>query len=99
MTGKHLVSLVLYVRYFVESNVNFVREPILKHFLLFYLESEFLSVGYLTIDNVIRLKISARYCVSAGSQYLIRLLSLCWIAGGHTIHPPIEGLLPPTGIE
>ena len=21
------------------------------------------------------------------------------ITGGHTIHPPIEGLLPPTGIE
>ena len=24
---------------------------------------------------------------------------LCWITGGHTIHPPIEGLLPPTGTE
>ena len=24
---------------------------------------------------------------------------MCWITGGHTIHPPIEGLLPPTGIE
>ena len=22
-----------------------------------------------------------------------------WITVGHTIHPPIEGLLPPTGIE
>ena len=33
------------------------------------------------------------------SQYLVRLLSWCWITGGHTIHPPIEGLLPPTGIE
>ena len=32
-------------------------------------------------------------------QYLVRLLFKCWITGGHTIHPPIEGLLPPTGIE
>ena len=33
------------------------------------------------------------------SQYLVRLVSLCWITGGHTVHPPIEGLLPPTGTE
>ena len=26
-------------------------------------------------------------------------LSLCWIAGGHTIHPTIEGLLPITAPE
>ena len=26
-------------------------------------------------------------------------LGLSWITGGDTIHPPIEGLLPPTGIE
>ena len=32
-------------------------------------------------------------------QYLVRLLFKCWITGGHTIHPPIEGLLPPIGIE
>ena len=24
---------------------------------------------------------------------------MCWITGGRTIHLPIEGLLPPTGIE
>ena len=24
---------------------------------------------------------------------------MCWITGSHTIQPPIEGLLPPTGIE
>ena len=22
-----------------------------------------------------------------------------WVTGGHTIHPPNEGLLPPTGFE
>ena len=27
------------------------------------------------------------------------LLSWYWITGGHTIHTPIEGLLPPTGTE
>ena len=40
---------------------------------------------------LVRLGIS----VSARSQYLLRLPTLCWITGGHTIHP----LLPPTGIE
>lgn len=33
------------------------------------------------------------------TQYLIRFLSLCLIAGSHTIHQLIEGLLPPAGIE
>ena len=33
------------------------------------------------------------------AQNLVRLLPLCWIPGGHTIHSSIEGLLPPTDIE
>ena len=33
------------------------------------------------------------------SQYLVMLLSLCWITGGHTIHPPVKGMLPPAGAE
>ena len=33
------------------------------------------------------------------SQYLVRLLSLCWITCAHRIHPPIEGLLLSTGTE
>ena len=33
------------------------------------------------------------------SWYLDRLLFLCWIVDGHTIHPNIKGLLPPTGVE
>ena len=40
---------------------------------------------------LVRLGIS----VSARSQYLLRLPSLCRITGGHKIHSP----LPPTGIE
>ena len=24
---------------------------------------------------------------------------MCWITGGHIMHPPIEGVLPPTGIK
>ena len=32
-------------------------------------------------------------------QYLVSLLSLCWIKDDHTIHPLIEGLPLPTGIE
>ena len=32
-------------------------------------------------------------------MYLDKLLSLCWITGDHTIHPPIERLLPSAGTE
>ena len=39
------------------------------------------------------------YLFKVRSQYLVRLISYCWITGGHTIHPPIEGLQPLTGIE
>ena len=68
-------------------------------FQLLYLESGFLFVAYLTVANLARLGISVHCQVSVRSQYLVRLLSQCWITGGHTVHPPIEGLLPPTGIE
>ena len=30
------------------------------------------------------------------SQYSVKFFSLCWITGGHTIHPTIEELLPPS---
>ena len=39
------------------------------------------------------------YPLLASSQCLVRLLYLCWITDGYTDHPPIEGLLPPTGFE
>ena len=48
---------------------------------------------------VVRLGILIWCWVSARSQCLVRFLSLCWITGSHTIHLPIEGLLPPTGTE
>ena len=71
----------------------------LFYYYLLYLEPVFLSVAYLTVANLARLGISVHCQVSVRSQCLVRLLSQCWITGGHTIHPPIEGLLPPTGIE
>ena len=73
-------------------------------FYLLYLELCFLSAAYLTVANLAGLGISVHCQVSVRSQYLVRLLSQCWITGGHldyriTVHPTIEGLLPPTGIE
>ena len=41
----------------------------------------------------------SKVSVFSQAQYLVILLSLCQITGGHTTHPPIERLLPPTGIE
>ena len=64
-----------------------------------YLESGFLSVAYLTVANLAWSGISVHCQVLLGSQYLVRRFSQCWITGGHTIHSPIEGLVPPTGIE
>ena len=51
------------------------------------------------VANLARLGISVHCQVSVRSQYLVRLLSLVLDYHGHTVHPPIEGLLPPTGIE
>ena len=68
-------------------------------FQLLYLESAFLSIAYLTVANLARLGILVHYQVSVRSQYLVRLLSQCWITGVHTIHPLIKGLLSSTGIE
>ena len=59
----------------------------------------FLSVAYLTVANLARLGILVRCLVSVRSQYLVRILSQCWITDGHTVHPPIEVLLPSTGIK
>ena len=52
-----------------------------------------------TATNLAPLQISVHCQALVRSQYLVRLFSLCWIKGGHTIHPPIKGLIPPTGIE
>ena len=67
-------------------------------FQLLYLESGyFIFYLQLTLRQLIQPDLESRFIVR--SQYLVRLLSQCWITGGHTIHPPIKGLLPSTGIE
>ena len=71
---------------------NFIVFFIFLQFL--YLESRFLSVAYLTVANLARLGISVHCQDSVRSHYLVRLFSQCWITGGHTIHPPVRGLLP-----
>ena len=68
-------------------------------FQLIYLEPGVQSYAYLTVSDLVRVGISIHCQVSARYQYSIRLLSLCWITGGHTVHPSIEGLLTPTGTE
>ena len=69
-------------------------------FFSYFIQSRiFLSVAYLTVANLARLGILVHFQVLVRSQYLVRILSQCQITGGHTIHPPIERLLPLTGIE
>ena len=75
-------------------------QSIFFFFQLLYLElGFFIRSLYLTAANFARLRISVHCQVSVRSLYLVRLLSQCWITGGHTVHPPIERLLPPTCIE
>ena len=77
---------ILLMFYYIYAQYRFLP------FQLLYLESGFLSIGYLTAANLARLVISVHCLVSGRSQYLVRLLSLCPITEGHTIYPPIEGL-------
>ena len=44
-------------------------------------------------------RITVRCNFLARSQYLVRILSLWWITGGHTVHQPLEWLLLQTGFE
>ena len=82
------------------NNSSVCQGVFLAFFFSHFIQSRvFLSVAYLKVANLARLEISVHCQVSVRSQYLVRLLSQCWITGGHTIHPPIEGLLPPTGTE
>ena len=59
---------------------------------LLYLKSVFLSVAYVKKVNLARLGISVHYKVSVRCQYLVRLLSLCWITG---IEPRRSETWPP----
>ena len=95
---KHLFFLQLFKGYKMTKFQLFSYFKSL-FFQLLYLESGFLSVAYLMVANLAHLGISVYCQVSVRYQYLVRLLSKCWITGGHTIHPPIKGLLPPTGIK
>ena len=73
---------------------------VLRQYFVFnyFIQSRgFLSVAYLTVGNLALLGIQVHCQVSVRSQYLVRLLSQCWITGGHTIHLPIER--PQAGIE
>ena len=56
----------------------------------------FLSVAYLTVANLANLQ--SRFHVRSQLDPSIQSGSPL-ITGGHTIQPPIEGQLPPTGIE
>ena len=110
ITKNHLISVVDVYFDFEDFREGvcllFIRAAIMKFkykdfsFFSYFIQSRvLLSVAYLTVANLARLGILVQCQVSVRSQYLVRLLFQCWITGGHTIHPPIEGLLPPTGIE
>ena len=73
--------------------------PIMNHNFGLRFVSRVFPVAYLAVDNLVRFGVLVSYSVSVRSQCLVRFLSLCWIAGVHTIHPPIEGVLAPIGIE
>ena len=73
-----------------------------KHLMIFFkftlLNSDFTN-GLPCASYFSPSKITVRYKFSARSQYLVRLLCLWWITGAHTVHQPLEWLLPQTGFE
>ena len=78
-------------KYLVSGPVFFFFLKIFSYFMwcrFFYLQ--------LALRYIIKPDVKFRFTVR--SLYLVRLLSQCWITSVHTIHPPIEGLLPPTSI-
>ena len=91
------------VEYLLLAEKIFVRSSYPNNFFfsfqLFRVGFLSLSVAYLRYLIQSDLEYPLIVQVSVRSQYFVRLLSQCWITGGPTIHPPIEGLLPPTGIE
>ena len=54
---------------------------------------------WFTVIGILIHQIHFPVSASIFSHYLVWPLSLCWITDGDTIHLPIEGLLPLTGIE
>ena len=80
--------------------VNFANLLKTTFFSYFIQSRDFLSVAYFTVANLAQFGTISVYCqVSVRSQYLVTLLSQRWITGSHIIHPPMEGLLHPTGVE
>ena len=69
--------------------INFCTIYVFISFLVTLFRVGSLSVAYLAVANLVRLVISVRCYISAGSQYLDRLLTLCCIAGGHKKNRPI----------
>ena len=88
-------TLFFWYRSFLHRHFFLTRHEII---IVTLFRAGFFTRTYLTVADLIRLGISVRY-VSIRSPYLVRFLSLCWITGGYTIHPPIEGLFPPTSTE
>ena len=61
----------------------------------YFIRVGFSSVAYLVVAKIVRLTIPLRCQVSFRSWFR----SQCWLAGGHTIKPRPEGLLPSTDIK
>ena len=67
-------------------------------FFNYFIQSRYFY-AYLMVADLARIGISVHCQVSVRFQYLVSLLSLCWITGLYSVYRPIEGLLPATGIE
>ena len=55
-------------------------------FLVTLFRDGFLPVAYIAAANLVRLERLVCFQVSSSFQHLVRLLFLCWITGGHTVH-------------
>ena len=65
-------------------------------FFNYFIQSRYFY-AYLMVADLTGISVHCQ--VSVRFQYLVSLLSLCWIIGVYSVYRPIEGLLPATGIE
>ena len=90
---KSLIEIFIFVQCVFTTLPNIYFFSCFKFRPGFYIR----SLLFLSVDNLVRLKITVGSQVSARSHYLVRYFSLCSITSGYTIHPPTEGLIPLTG--
>ena len=90
-----LDSFFYHFQFFKSCLSQILLRPFLNavSFFNYFIQSRYFY-AYLMVADLARIGISVHCQVSVRFQYLVSLLSLCWITGVYSVYRPIEGLLP-----